>query len=149
MCLSHTYWTDQQKSLLLQGILTHEARGVTPGGSQSLKHARAFADDMSKFLQTTASSQPDLKPYLDNLAQIVQQIPNEYNVQKENIKSLEYADELSRKTLALLQKKDPKNLQACLDLGKDWRGMGGARMACSRSTTSSPASSSRRPAPVA
>jgi hypothetical protein len=38
-----------------------------------------------------------------------------------------YADELSRKTLALLQKKDPKNLQACLDLGKDWRGMGGAQ----------------------
>jgi hypothetical protein len=92
-----------------------------------LNEYRAFADDMIKFLQTTTSSQPDLKPCLDNLAQIVQQIPNEYNVQKENIKSLEYADELSRKTLALLQKKDPKNLQACLDLGKDWRGMGGAQ----------------------
>jgi hypothetical protein len=92
-----------------------------------LNEYRAFADDMTKLLQTTASSQPDLKPYLDNLTQIVQQIPNEYNVQKENIKSLEYADELSRKTLALLQKKDPKNLQACLDLGKDWRGMGGAQ----------------------
>ena len=48
-------------------------------------------------------------------------------MQKENIKSLEYADELSRKTLALLQKKDPKNLPTCLDLGKDWRGMGGAQ----------------------
>ncbi len=114
-----------------------------------LNEYRAFADDMTKFLQTTGSSRPDLKPYLDNLVQIVQQIPNEYDVQKENIKSLEYADELSRKTLALLQKKDPKNLQACLDLGKDWRGMGGARMASSRSTTSSPASCSRRPAPVA
>ena len=31
------------------------------------------------------------------------------------------------KTLALLQKKDPKNLPTCLDLGKDWRGMGGAQ----------------------
>jgi hypothetical protein len=61
------------------------------------------------------------------LAQIVQRIPDEYGVQKENIKSLEYADELSRKTLALIQKKDPKNLPTCLDLGKDWRGMGGAQ----------------------
>ncbi len=87
----------------------------------------AFADDMIKFLRATESSQPELKAYLDGLLQIVQRIPEQHNVQKENIKSLEYADELSRKTLALLQRKDPQNLPACLDLGKKWRGMGGAQ----------------------
>ncbi len=94
---------------------------------ERLNEYRAFADDMIQFLHTTAASQPELKAYLDGLLQIAQRIPDEYNVQKENIKSLEYADELSRKTLALLQKKDPKNLPTCLDLGKDWRGMGGAQ----------------------
>jgi hypothetical protein len=92
-----------------------------------LNEYRAFADQMIPYLGTAASSRPELKAYLDNLLQIVQQIPDEYNVQKENIKSLEYADELSRKTLALVRKKDPKNLPTCLELGKDWRGMGGAQ----------------------
>ncbi len=94
---------------------------------ERLNEYRAFADDMLKFLRTTAASRPELKGYIDNLIQIVQQIPDQYVVQKENIKSLEYADELSRKTLALLQKKDPKNLPTCLELGKAWRGMGGAQ----------------------
>jgi hypothetical protein len=92
-----------------------------------LSEYRAFAEDMTKLLRTTGSSQPELKAYLDSLIQIVQRIPEQYEVQKENIKSLEYTAELSRKTLALLQKKDPKNLPTCLDLGKDWRGMGGAQ----------------------
>ncbi len=94
---------------------------------ERLNEYRAFADDMLKFLRTTAASRPELKAYLDNLIQIVQQVPDQYTTQKENIKSLEYADGLSRKTLALLQKKDPKNLPMCLELGKDWRGMGGAQ----------------------
>jgi hypothetical protein len=87
----------------------------------------AFADEMLKFLRTTASTQPDLEDYLDGLVQIVQRIPDQYEVQKENIKTLEYTDELSRRTLALLQTKDPKNLPTCLELGKAWRAMGGAQ----------------------
>jgi hypothetical protein len=87
----------------------------------------AFADDMIKFLRATESWLPELKAYVDGLLQIVQRIPEQHDVQKENIKSLEYADELSGKTLALLQKKDPQNLPACLDLGRKWRGMGGAQ----------------------
>ncbi len=94
---------------------------------ERLNEYRAFADDMTKFLRATGDSRPELKTYVDSLIQIVQRVPELYEVQKENIKSLEYADELSRKTLALLQKKDPKNLPTCLDLGKDWRGMGGAQ----------------------
>ncbi len=94
---------------------------------ERLNEYRTFAADMLKFLRTTAASRPELKTYVDNLIQIAQQIPDQYTVQKENIKSLEYTDELSRKTLALLQRKDPKNLPTCLELGKDWRGMGGAQ----------------------
>ncbi len=94
---------------------------------ERLNEYRAFADDTLKFLRATESSQTDLKAYIDGLVEIVQRIPEQYEVQKENIKTLEYTDELSRKTLALLQKKDPKNLPTCLALGKDWRGMGGAQ----------------------
>jgi hypothetical protein len=86
-----------------------------------------FADEMIKFLRVTGSSSAQLKPFLDGLEQVAQQIPQEYNTQRENIKSLEYADELARKTAALTRKKDPRNLPACLDLGKEWRAMGGAQ----------------------
>ncbi|HUL51386.1 MAG TPA: hypothetical protein VLU94_02255 [Candidatus Nitrosotalea sp.] len=86
-----------------------------------------FADETIKFLEAQQSSNPELKPYLENLEQIVQQIPQEYNVQKENMKSASYADELTRQTLALTDKKDPKNLSAYMDLLKAWRGMGGSQ----------------------
>jgi len=75
----------------------------------------------------TGSSSAELKPFLDSLEQMAQQIPQEYSVQRENIKSLEYADELARKTIALTRKKDPQNLPTYLDLGKEWRAMGGAQ----------------------
>ena len=94
---------------------------------ERLNEYRAFADDMIKFLRTAGGSRPESKAYLDSLIRIVQQIPDQYGVQKENIKTLEYADELARKTNALIGKKDPKSLPACLELGKDWRGMGGAQ----------------------
>lgn len=92
-----------------------------------LDEYRTFADEMLKFLRSAARSQPDLKTYIEGLIEIVQRIGDQYEVQKENIKTLEYTEELSRKTLALLQKKDPKNLPTCLALGKDWRSMGGAQ----------------------
>jgi len=88
---------------------------------------RTFADDMVKFLQAIGGSSPELKPYLDGLEGIAQQIPQEYAVQQENIKSLEYADELSRKTKALTARKDPQNLPTYKDLSEKWRAMGGAQ----------------------
>ncbi len=88
---------------------------------------RDFADQLVKFLHEKAAASPDLKPYLDNLEQIAMKIPQGYEVQKENIKTVAFADELARKTLALTRRKDPKNLPTCLDLGKEWRGMGGAQ----------------------
>ncbi|MBP7051790.1 MAG: hypothetical protein KBE65_12315 [Phycisphaerae bacterium] len=88
---------------------------------------RTFADTMLKCLQMSKKYSPELKPYFDNLEQIAAQIPAQYEVQKENIKSKAYADELAARTIALTRKKDPKNLQTCLELGKEWRGMGGAQ----------------------
>ncbi len=88
---------------------------------------RTFTDDMVKFLKATRGSSPELKPYLDRLEGIAQQIPQEYAVQQENIKSLEYADELSRKTKALTARKDPQNLPTYKDLSEKWRAMGGAQ----------------------
>ena len=92
-----------------------------------IEEYRRFADDMIKFLQGKESASPKLKPYLASLEQIAQQIPQEYNVQKENMRSPEYAGELTRQTLALTSKKDANNLKAYLELLKAWRAMGGAQ----------------------
>ena len=88
---------------------------------------RVFADDMIKFLRVTARSSAELKPFLDGLEQTAQQILQEYDVQKENIKSLRYAEVLARKTTALTRRRSPQNLPACLELCKEWREMGGAQ----------------------
>ena len=86
-----------------------------------------FSRDMMSFLNLKSKSHPDLKPFLDSMETITQQIPREYNRQKENIKTLEYAAELARKTKALTQKKKPQNLPTYLALGEKWRAMGGAQ----------------------
>ncbi len=88
---------------------------------------RRFADDLIQFFKVNKTASPELGPYLDNLEQIIQQIPQEYGVQQENMKSFGYADELVRRTLALTEKKDPDNLKAYMELLKEWRGMGGAQ----------------------
>ncbi|MFX0196167.1 MAG: hypothetical protein ACFFCW_08595 [Candidatus Hodarchaeota archaeon] len=86
-----------------------------------------FANNMMEFLNLTRKSAAGLKQFLDNMEAIVRQIPQEYSRQKENMKSLEYTDQLARKTKALTQKKDPGNLSAYMDLSKKWREMGGAQ----------------------
>ena len=88
---------------------------------------RAFAKDLIDFLHSSGGSSAELKPFLDPLEKIVQQILRDYEVQKANIRSLDYANELARKTIALTRKKGAGNLQACLELGSQWRGMGGAQ----------------------
>ncbi len=88
---------------------------------------RAFAADMMEFVNQARKSAPDLKPFLDGVEATVREIPQEYENQRENIKTLDYADELDRKTKALTRKKDPGNLPAYLELGKQWRAMGGAQ----------------------
>jgi len=88
---------------------------------------RGFAEGLIEFLRGPGSSSAELKPFLSSLEQIARQMLQDYDVQRMHIKSPEYADELARKTVALTRKKDPGNLRACLDLGKEWRGMGGAQ----------------------
>jgi hypothetical protein len=94
---------------------------------ERLDEYQAFARSMIAYLNQEKKSSPGLKPYLDGIEAIVQQLPQEYDKQRENIKTLQYADDLAVKTKALTQKKDPANLPACLELGKQWRDMGGAQ----------------------
>jgi hypothetical protein len=88
---------------------------------------RNFSRELTSFVQSRAKGNPDLKSYLDEIEQMAQQIPQEYENQKENMKSLAYAGELSKRTLALTEKKDPRNLASFMELLKAWRAMGGAQ----------------------
>jgi hypothetical protein len=94
---------------------------------ERIEEYRRFAGDMIQFLQAKAKAAPELKPFLESLEQIAQQIPQEYSVQKENMKSLEHAGELTRRTMALTSSKATNNLTAYMDLLKAWRAMGGAQ----------------------
>src|SRR6266516_3762369 len=88
---------------------------------------RRFADEMIQFLRAKETASPELKPFLEGLEQIVQQIPQEYSVQKENMKSPEHASELTRQTMALTVSKGTNNVAAYMELLKAWRAMGGAQ----------------------
>jgi hypothetical protein len=88
---------------------------------------QAFARDMIEFLNQTRKTDGDLKPYLDRMEEIVQEIPQEYQNKQEVIMSLKYADELAQQTKALTLKKEPSNLKAYEDLSMKWRRMGGAQ----------------------
>ena len=94
---------------------------------ERINEYQKFAAGLTNYLQAQASSMPELKPYLENLEQIARRLPEEYDVQKENMKSFQYADQLVGKTLALTHKADTNNLTAYMDLLKAWRGMGGAQ----------------------
>jgi len=94
---------------------------------ERIEEYRRFAGDMIQFLRAKQTASPEMKPFLENLEQIVQQIPQEYDVQKENMKSPEHAGELTRQTLVLTTSKSTNNLPAYMDLLKAWRAMGGAQ----------------------
>jgi len=76
---------------------------------ERIEEYRRFADDLIKLLHAQAGSTPGLKPYLESLEPIAAQIGQEYDVQRENMKSFAYADDLSRETLALASQKAPRN----------------------------------------
>jgi len=93
-----------------------------------IEEYQKFAESLIPFLKSkdTAAS-PELKSYLENLEQIAESIPQEYNVQKENMKSPEYVTELTQKTISLAANQSTNNLPAYMQLLKDWRAMGGAQ----------------------
>ena len=86
-----------------------------------------FARDMKEFLNQTRRSAGELKLFLDRMEAIVQEIPKEYQSKQELIMSLEYTDELTKQTKALIQKKQSGNLKAYEQLSMKWRRMGGAQ----------------------
>jgi len=52
---------------------------------ERINEYQQFADELLKMLQAKSQSSPGLKPFLDNLEEIARQIPQECEVQKENI----------------------------------------------------------------
>jgi hypothetical protein len=92
-----------------------------------IEEYQRFAADMQKFLKSQAHTSADLKPYIETLWDILLEIPQKYEIQKENMKSLDHVHELERRTMQLTEKKDSKNLAAYMELLKAWRGMGGAQ----------------------
>jgi hypothetical protein len=88
---------------------------------------RRFSDELLKTLESKKASAPELSEYLQKLIEILNQIPQEYSVQQENMKSFAYADDLVKRTLALTDKQDPNNVKAYMELLKEWRAMGGAQ----------------------
>jgi hypothetical protein len=85
---------------------------------------REFTHDMISFLNLKRKSNPDLKPFLDDMEAITEEILLHYNRQKEQVKTLDYVDELARKTKALTLKKDTKNLSNFSDLVEKWEDAG-------------------------
>lgn len=94
---------------------------------ERINEYRAFAADLDSYLKKQGQSSPQLEPFISSLTQTLGQIPQEYEVQKENMKSFEYADDLVRQTLALTSRKDTNNFKAYMELLKAWRDMGGAQ----------------------
>jgi hypothetical protein len=94
---------------------------------ERINEYQEFAQNMMAFLRLKQKSHPDLRPFLDSVETITQEIIQEYSRQRENMKTLDYVVELARKTKALAQKKNPNNLTSMLDLGEKWRGIGGAQ----------------------
>ncbi|TKJ37503.1 MAG: hypothetical protein CEE38_08385 [Planctomycetes bacterium B3_Pla] len=94
---------------------------------QRINEYQAFAGRMIKYLDRTGKARPDLKPFIDNIRAITQEIIQEHDRQRENMKTLAYADELARETKALTLRKDPGNPARFTDLKMKWRRMGGTQ----------------------
>jgi len=85
-----------------------------------------FARDMIEFLTLIKKDNPGSKAFLDEMEDITREIITVYVNEKENLKDLEYAEELARETEALIHKKSPDNFEAFMKLTEKWTGMGGA-----------------------
>lgn len=92
-----------------------------------IEEYQKFARELLPLLKAPENSPAGVKACADNLTEIAQQILQEYEAQKENMKSLSYAQELVAKTMRLTEKRDKGNLEAFMQLLKDWRAMGGAQ----------------------
>jgi hypothetical protein len=94
---------------------------------QRIDEYHAFAGRMMDYLDRIGGERPDLKEFTDAMRAIAGEIIQQHERQKENMKTLAYADELARETKALTLKKDPENLARFNDLKMRWRRMGGTQ----------------------
>jgi hypothetical protein len=94
---------------------------------QRIEEYQDFAGRMMDYLDKTGRARPDLKMFIDEMRAITREIIEQHDRQRENLKTLGYADELARETKALTLKKDPGNLARFNDLKMRWRRMGGTQ----------------------
>lgn len=94
---------------------------------ERINQYRKFSSELAIFLNQQSNTHPELKTYIEKLQEITREIPEACQVQAENMKSLDYADQLAKRTLSLTATKDPTHLKAYLELGTAWREMGGAQ----------------------
>ena len=94
---------------------------------QRIDEYQAFAGRMMSYLNETYNARPDLKQFIGNMRAITQELVQQHDRQRENMKTLAYADELARETKALTLKKDSGNLPRFKVLKMKWRGMGGTQ----------------------
>jgi len=94
---------------------------------QRINEYQAFAGRMMKYLDRTSRARPDLEQFTDNMRAITQEIIREHERQRENMKTLAYADELARETKALTLRKEAGNVARFTQLKMKWRRMGGTQ----------------------
>jgi hypothetical protein len=94
---------------------------------QRVDEYQAFAGRMMDYLDRTAKTRPDLKRFIDDMRAITQEIVQQHDRQRENMKTLAYADELARETKALTQRRDPGNVARFKELKMKWRRVGGTQ----------------------
>ncbi len=64
-----------------------------------------FARGMKDLVNRAGQNKPDLRPFMGQMEAIAQEIPQEYDRVKDNIRDLDYAAQLARQTEALAAKK--------------------------------------------
>ena len=128
--------TDKLKSIFEAGKEEENKEYIRGGTEDMLYHLtiltervyeyQDFAHEMIGYLTLMKKDKTEVKPFLDKMENITKEIISAYHHQKENIKTLEYAEELAKKTVALSRKKSSDNLPAFLKLKQNWTGMGGS-----------------------
>lgn len=128
--------TDKFKPIFKAGKETEKKEYIKAGIEDMLSHLtilteranayQDFAHEMIEFLALMKKDKPRLKPFLDKMENITKELITAYHRQKENIKTLEYAQELGEKTEALTQRHRSDNYSTFLEHKRAWTGMGGS-----------------------
>lgn len=94
---------------------------------ERINEYRNFAESLGEYIESVDKSSSQVKAYVGEIRTILEQIPQEYQTQLENIKTPAYAAQLARQTKELTGRADADNLKECKELCKKWRAMGGAQ----------------------